>query len=245
MKLGFIELNVNDSLDVNIKKIKDQLCSDKCDILVIPSKTFCTHINVKQMSLKESLHLIKSSDNTIKEISKEFNCAIIYGSISFDGLCFYKSIKVYDSGNYIDEYHALHIFDDERNRYIKGIEVKILQIRGLKIGLQMGLDIYFPNISNRYATSNVNLNIMFDACSKDKTLAIAKVRCIETLTPTLIINNRDDNSNDFSCLLDKYGECVISTNKNDIFKCLDFNLDNKKTLKNCKDFYREWLSFLS
>ncbi len=114
------------------------------DILAFPEYYF---VGAGDKSVLSSCARRDAILRRLREISLEFNCALIGGSlVEYIGNTFLNRCYLLDRGGIAGYYDKIHPFDNEGRGLIEaGREYKVLEIRGVRIGILICADVLYPD----------------------------------------------------------------------------------------------------
>lgn len=127
-------------------------------------------------------------------------------------------------------------------------ELKIFEVNGIKIGVQICFDLWFPEISREQLRLGADIFCALANFGGETTYHIAKIRAIENLTPLVLCNrigkeSIPDMEAEFlgkSTILDSSGQRLcIAPKEEEFFDCYEIDLPQKRANVICNDFSRE------
>lgn len=127
---------------------------------------------------------------TFKRLAREFSVHIILGSIPFktDGKIYNSTFLISRDGELVGRYDKLHPYL-EWEKIDSGKKQQIFDLGGLKVGVSICLDIYFPNEFSMLR--DADLIVVPSMTSKEEIkdhLCVLKTRSIENIVPIILCN---------------------------------------------------------
>lgn len=250
VKVGFIQFDVKRIPVKNIKMIDSFLENIDCEIVVLPELCICGYLFEDKKSLATVAEMVPNSRTVeiMKDLSLKYNCTIIFGMAEIDNWKIYNTSVVVDEGNYIGKYRKIHLSDFEKKLFTKGSINSVFAVRGIKIGVQICFDLWFPEISREQIRKGANLLCALANFGGETTYEISRIRAIENLTPLVLCNRvgseklseLDASFLGKSTVIDADGTRVI--NGEPIREFADFfeiNITKNRGNVICKDFIHE------
>ena len=252
MRVGFIQFDVKHNKEENFKTIEQSLSQMDCELVVLPELSLCGYLFEDKEELKKSAESISVSTSVeaMKSLSKKYSCAIIFGLAEFEemGDKIYNTAVVVDDGKYIGKYRKIHLSDFEKKLFSSGDSNEVFKVRGIKIGVQICFDLWFPEISREQIRKGADLLCAIGNFGADTTYNISHTRAIENLTPLILcnrvgaesINGIDADFLGKSSVLDQRGtELIKGEAEVEIAKTCVVSLGKEKSNVICKDFDSE------
>jgi len=146
---------------------------------------------------KEKMHLSATEGrelSMIKEFAAKKGCAVICGGPRSDNEKIYNC-AYFISGNDAVTYSKVHLSSfgpvDENELYTAGDEPKIIEHKGMRFGLCISHDIYFPEMFRWYANNGADLIICISAVPEEVRQKYGKMlpaRAVENSIPIVFVN---------------------------------------------------------
>jgi predicted amidohydrolase len=142
-------------------------------------------------------HINGPSVNYVKKIAKENNMSIVFGMPTLGKVknVIYNSSIIVSPDEEIYSYDKLflptHSVFEEKRYFRPGNKVKVFDVKGLKIGMSICYDIYFPEIYRILALGGAELVICISASPstrKEYFETLIKARAIENGIFMLLVN---------------------------------------------------------
>lgn len=250
MKIGYLQYDVARDKEKNYRLIEKEIAKKEFDLVVLPELSVCGYTFADKAALEKAAEKVPEG-RTVAEmlrISEKYNCIIVFGLAELSQGKVYNTAVVADKGRYAGKYRKIHLSDYEKRLFERGRDNSIIVAGGLKIGVQICFDLWFPEISREQLSQGAELFCVPANFGSATTCAVARVRAIENLTP-LVMCNRTGSENDAgmkavffgtSSVTDSDGK-VLSKGKR-YFKHADcVSVDTGRPLSNviCADFRQE------
>lgn len=164
-----------DDPTANAFKIRMRVNNIDSDLFIFPEMVMCGYVKSKE---KMHLKIVEGREmDMIKEFSTKKGCAIICGGPRSDGDNVYDS-AYFINGNEVATYDKIHLdegFVNEKDLFKSGKDPKIIEHKGMKFGLAVGHDVFFPELFRYYASNDVDMVICIAAVTEDKQKDHAKL----------------------------------------------------------------------
>lgn len=254
MKVGFIQFDVKKNFEINFNIIEKHLENLKCDLIVLPELALSGYLFKDKEELKSKGIIIEKSQEIekIKKLSEKFQCIMILGIVERLENKFYNTAIIISKGKYIGKYQKIHLSDFEKNFFESGKENKVFDVDGVKIGVQICFDLWFPEISREQIRERADILVVLGNFGGETTANILPIRAIENLTPIILCNRvgeeniifNSESINAFfigkSMVVDRNGKVLIEPKeKIEISEVVDIKLKKEKSNIICKNFFEE------
>ena len=139
-----------------------------------------------------ALDLEGSEVDAIARLAGENSTAVIFGAPErVSGGVANSAICVDRHGNLAGSYRKTHLFGDERDAYVPGDELLVVDLDGVRAGLMICFDVEFPEVARSLARAGVNLLVTIsanmDPFGRDHDV-FATARALENGIPHLYVN---------------------------------------------------------
>ena len=250
MKIGFLQYDVTHHAEKNIECIMSALQKHSFEVLVLPELAICGYLFSNRNELlacAESIP-IGASTQRMMSLSEEYSCTIIFGLAEIENSKIYNTAVVVSKGKYIGKYRKIHLSDFEKRLFDRGTENTIFEVNGIKIGVQICFDLWFPEISREQLRMGADIFCALANFGGETTYHIAKIRAIENLTPLVLCNrigkeSIPDMEAEFlgkSTILDSSGQRLcIAPKEEDFVDWYEIDLSQKRANVICSDFSRD------
>lgn len=196
MKAGYIQFDVKHSKEENLNLIEKYLCESHFDLAVLPELCNCGYLFESRESLKRVTEEVQSGETVaaITEMSKKYDCTIVFGIAEEDSDKIYNTAVIVSKGKYIGKYRKIHLSDFEKTLFDSGNLNCIFEANGIKIGIQICFDLWFPEISREQIRQGADILCVLANFGGETTYSIAKTRATENLTPLILCNRIGEES---------------------------------------------------
>lgn len=241
MKIGLVQYNpIWELKEENKKKIIGLIERDfqKSSFLIFPEMTL-TGFTMMAEKFGESLK--ENSFKYFSDMALKYQTFIAAGLIEHDNGNYFNSLILLNpDGKLISKYRKIHPFSYsyEDKHYLKGEEIKIAEIDGLKVGLSICYDLRFPELFRFYAKEKVHLIIVI-ANWPDTRIEhwriLLKARAIENLCYVAGVNRVGDDPDlhytGFSSIYDPMGNEIVSLIDKEKVIFADINKENVENIR--------------
>jgi predicted amidohydrolase len=164
--------------------------NDKADLVVFPELFLSGYTTSKVEEL--ALDLEGSEVDAIAHFARENSTAVIFGMQErVSGEIANSAICIDRSGNVAGSYRKTHLFGDERDAYVAGDELLVVELAGVRAGIMICFDVEFPEVARSLAKAGANLLITISAnmnpFGRDHDV-FATARALESGVPHLYVN---------------------------------------------------------
>lgn len=190
MKVGYIQFDVKHDLKHNINTICHLMLEKHADIFVLPELCVCGYLFEDKRSLKAVAQPVPDGEicKTMMNLSKQHACAIIFGMAELEQNKVYNTAVVVDNGHYIGKYRKIHLTNYEKTLFDKGNTNDVFTVQGIKIGVQICFDLWFPEVSREQIRKGAELLCVLANFGGETTYHISRIRALENLTPLVLCN---------------------------------------------------------
>ena len=188
--IGYIQFDVTHDKEENLKKVEDELQYMDCDIVVLPELCMSGFIFDTKDELIARAEPVPggSTVKAMEELSAKYNCTLVFGLSEIDDGKIYDTAAVVSKGKYIDKYRKIHLSDFVKNCYTEGDRVNVIEVDGVKLGVQICFDLWFPEISRMQVLDGAEMICCLCSYNGNTTEKIASVRAIENRIPIIVAN---------------------------------------------------------
>lgn len=252
MKIGYLQFDIKRDEVANINIIDNLLSKKRGDLFVLPELINHGYLFTDKEEVYKYSHIVPNSDFIQKmcQLSSKYNCCLIFGIIEKENDNLFNTAVIVNKGQYVDKYRKKHLSDYEKKYYSSGDKETIVKINGVRIGIQICFDLWFPEISRYYLKRKVDLMCVLGNFGNKNTFDIARTRSLENVTPVVLANrigeekNTEINATFFghSTIINHLGKNVKLTTKmiNDI-QVIDYDFSFNKGNVICHDILEEIL----
>lgn len=250
MIVGFIQYDVLKDKKDNFNIIENNLCKEHIDILVLPELSTTGYLFKNKAELykvSEEIPMGKTVQYMLK-LSKKHNSTIIFGMSEIENKKLYNSAVILSKGKYIGKYQKIHLSDYEKRFFTEGFKNQVFELEGIKIGVQICFDVWFPEISRDQVRQGANLLCVLGNFGGKTSFEITKIRAIENLVPIVLCNRiggeKLDKIDAYFCgkssVFDINGKSLVGNEEN-VFQYEKVKLNLEKINQNiiCNNFNYE------
>lgn len=190
MKTGFIQYHVQHDREQNFEIIQRYLSQKSYELVVLPELALCGYLFENQEALKQAAERVPEGESVrrMAELSQKYQCAVVFGMAEMDSGKLYNTAVVVDRGRYVGKYRKLHLSDFEKKYFDRGDSNGVFEVNGMKIGVQICFDLWFPEVSREQIRQGAELLCVLANFGGETTWKISKIRAIENLTPLILCN---------------------------------------------------------
>lgn len=128
----------------------------------------------------------------VARAARENSIAVIFGAPErVDGGCANSAMFVDRHGNLAGVYRKTHLFGDERDAFLAGDELLIVDLDGMRVGLMICFDVEFPEVARALARAGADLLVTIsanmDPFGRDHEV-FCNARALENGIPYLYVN---------------------------------------------------------
>lgn len=187
MRVGFLQFNpLLGQPDLNLKKIETLLDNfpkaKEPTLIVIPELATTGYLFLKGEELFPLAQQVPNGEWTdfFAQKAKEKEIYIVAGVAEKEKDNLYNTALLVGPKGYIGKYRKLHLFYREKEIFEPGnIGLKVFNLEGIKIGIMICFDYFFPEVARTLALANVDViahpsNLVLPYCQE-----IVKTRCLE------------------------------------------------------------------
>ncbi len=250
MRVGFLQYDIVHDVNQNLEHLQCYLQQQKCEVVILPELSMCGYLFESRRELFLSAEYVPSGMSTqaMLALSKQYSCTIIFGLAEREKEKVFNTAVVVSKGRYIGKYRKIHLSDFEKKLFDRGNENVIFEVDGIKIGVQICFDLWFPEISREQLRMGADILCVLANFGGETTYHISKIRAIENLTPLVLCNRIGSESipgmdAEFlgkSTVVDASGQRVyIAPEKEEDFGLCDIDLGKMRSNVICSNFDSE------
>jgi len=250
MKVGFLQYDVVHNTEKNFDYIISTLQKQNCELLILPELSLCGYLFNNRNALLECAETVPAGASTQRMIilSKEYSCTIVFGLAEKENGKIYNTAVIVSKGKYIGKYRKIHLTDFEKKLFDRGTENLVFEVAGIKIGVQICFDLWFPEVSREQLRMGADILCALANFGGETTYHISKIRAIENLTPLILCNRIGEESipdidADFlgkSTILDASGQRLyIAPEGQNNVGCCEVAISKIRSNIICNNFDRE------
>jgi predicted amidohydrolase len=160
------------------------------DLIVFPELFLSGYTTSKPEEL--ALDLEGSEVGAIVRLARENSTAVIFGAPERASVGVANSAICVDRyGNIVGTYRKTHLFGSERDAYVAGSELLIVDLDGVRAGIMICFDVEFPEVARSLVKAGANLLVTIsanmDPFGRDHDV-FATARALENGVPHLYVN---------------------------------------------------------
>lgn len=190
MRVSFWQYDVLHDIDRNFERLESQLQEQRCELLVLPELSSCGYLFESREALLSCAEAVPSGRSTQRMLglSRRYACTIVFGLAEREGEKVFNTAVVVSKGRYLGKYRKIHRSDFEKKLFDRGNENRVFEVDGIKIGVQICFDLWFPEISREQLRMGAQLLCVLANFGGETTYHIAGRRAVENLTPLVLCN---------------------------------------------------------
>ncbi len=191
MKTGFLQLDCRrEGRDINFNRVQELTRGVDFDLLLLPELFSSGYFFAdKEQALQES-EFIPGGPTTefLWDLAREHQAIIIGGLPEKGPQRAYNSAVVVDPTGYRGHHRKIHLTGWEQGIFAPGETINIFSVGGLRLGLAICYDLWFPEMTRVFLQEQVQL-ICHPACfGGSMTLDIARARALENVMSIITAN---------------------------------------------------------
>ncbi len=224
MKIGVLQLDIKKNIESNILKIIEKIKDTDAEIIVLPELSDRGYIYENREKLL-NLSSNVEENKLVKALQKETlknKKAVIVGIAERVKEKVYNSAVVIENGNITGVYRKVHLTDFEKRFFASGEKNNVFEIKGIKVGIQICFDIWFPEISREQIKKGADMIFVLGNFGGATTYEICKVRAIENLVPIVLCNRVGEEKTDEISASFLGNSTVYDIEGNELIKSIKF-----------------------
>jgi predicted amidohydrolase len=164
--------------------------NDEADLVVFPELFLSGYTTSKPEEL--ALDLEGSEVDAIARLARENSTAVIFGAPERVSVGVANAAICVDRfGNITGSYRKTHLFGNERDAYVAGNELLIVDLDGVRAGIMVCFDVEFPEVARTLVKAGANflvtISANMDPFGRDHDV-FATARALENGVPHLYVN---------------------------------------------------------
>ena len=207
----------------NINRIMGIISQTKADVYVFP-ELFLSGYGAEYKSLEDDIHC---AVDKLKLWCIEKDIAIVVGTPAYDPIGLRNSL-LFVTPKGVTKYDKLYLAKFgmySENEFIRGQKTAMCEFKGMRFGLSICYDIFFPEIYRNYAVSGADVNICISAAAVPSRPFFDRVlpaRSLENVLYTVFVNSIGEYKDSIFCgrsrLVGPMGNTLNETeDKEDVF----------------------------
>lgn len=248
MKLAYYQYDiVFGNKQANFNKLAKAVEGKKIDLLILP-ELFATGYMFS--SFDEAKSYSESLDNSetclfLKQLAIDCNAYIVGNLIESERGVLYNTAILIGSEGLIGTQRKLHLSKFEQKLFISGNKLNVFEIKGIKIGIAICFDLWFPEIARNLMQKGTQIICHPANFGGPNSLHISIARAVENrvfvITVNRLGNEKGESYRGESQIVSPDGEIIYKSANNEelIIKDIDpIVADSKNT--SMADFNKEW-----
>lgn len=218
LRITVVQPSVTDSFEENLESVKSIISNagkDSPDIVVLPEAW--QHSN----TIRNSRTLAKRLEETLevlRRLAVELNCVVVGGGLVVErsGGLRVSAPVISHTGEVIGWQDKIHLHKSEKNVFVGGEEIKVFSHRGIVFGVQICVDIAFPELSRIMALRGADLMLnpsRMPSSAIDAWHSYLAARCLENRVAAAAPNVYVISGGSVLMNLRKKGETVFQVEK--------------------------------
>lgn len=185
-----MQYDVSHVLSENLDRLTRCLEQNPCDLLLLPELSLCGYLFEDRHQLAACAQEVPAGPAVlaVAELSGRYGRTVVFGLAEKEGDRIYNTAVIVSKGRYIGKYRKIHLSDFEKKYFDPGQENSVFTVDGVRIGVQICFDLWFPEVSRRQIRQGADLLLALANFGGETTCHIARVRAIENLTPLVLCN---------------------------------------------------------
>lgn len=198
MKVGFLQIDIKKDIVCNIGKMTQFIFNnEQVDLFIIPELADRGYLYNSQAEL---FHKATDLDNNIvinhlRALTMEHKKTVIVGVAEKEGINIYNSAVIINQGDIIGVYRKIHLTNYEKKFFTPGEENTVFDICGVKVGIQICFDTWFPEMSREQLNLGADFICVLGNFGSMTTFDICRTRAIENCIPVLLCNRTGEEGN--------------------------------------------------
>lgn len=190
MQVGLLQYDVVHNAHENLERLEAFLHKQPCELAVLPELSMCGYLFESREALLQCAEPVPSGPSTqrILALSQKYACTIIFGIAEREGDKVFNTAVVVSRGQYLGNYRKIHLSDFEKKLFDRGEENRVFQVEGVKIGVQICFDLWFPEVSREQLRMGADILCVLGNFGGETTYHISQIRAIENVTPLVLCN---------------------------------------------------------
>ena len=190
MRVGYIQYDVKRDSTENIKQIESKMQKLNADLVALPELCMHGYLFENKKELQMIAEAVPTGESVIamQNLSEKYGNTIIFGIAEKENNKIYNTAVIVNKGKYVGKYRKIHLSDFEKRLFDRGDENQVFEIDGLKIGVQICFDLWFPEVSREQIRKGADILCVLANFGGETSYHIAKIRAIENLTPLVLCN---------------------------------------------------------
>jgi predicted amidohydrolase len=191
LKIGFFQMDVvRRSKQANFRKIKQAISEVCLDLLVLPELFNVGYLFESNEQLFDLAEFVPDGETTqgLMQLAKDKQCNILGGIAEKDQSILYNTAVLIRPDGKFDSYRKIHLSKYEKQFFTAGDAIGLFDLDGIKIGVQICFDAWFPEISRQQMLQGAELICYCANFGGPSTPQIVKARAMENMIFAVLCN---------------------------------------------------------
>ncbi len=235
MRIGYCQFDVqHKDIERNLRTIERMLAKTEADVVVLPELALTGYFFDKKEELA-GLSTKKVTDDAfarLGEIAKKHVLIIVIGMSELADGKLYNTAYVIDETGIRGKQRKMHLTETE-NIFAAGKKVDVIETGGIKIGIAICFDIWFPEMCRVLADKGADVICCPANFGGPWSVDVAKVRALENSIPFVLANRTGEEiikavKEPFrgqSMVIDGYGRVLSKAKRKAKIGVVDVDLD--------------------
>ena len=191
LKIGFYQMDVVWGVkQANFSKIEQVISKVDLDLLVLPELFNVGYLFESQEQLFALADGVPDGETTqaLLQLAQAKQCSIVGGIAEKDHSQIFNTAILVKPDGCVDRYRKIHLSRYEKQLFTSGDEIGLFEMDGIKIGVQVCFDAWFPEISRQQMLQGADLLCFCANFGGASTPQIVKTRAMENMIYTVMCN---------------------------------------------------------
>jgi len=240
LKISIVQTNVHYKNKIeNVSNLRYLLSqsNDLGEIILLPELFSTGYIFDKPSDIHKLAESAKGGKTVLElqSIAAEFNVVIVCGIAEKVDNSYFNSSVVVDKLGVKCIYQKISQTNIDKQYFTRGQSIVTFEYSGVKFGLAICFDIWFPEIVREYTKQNIDVLLHPANFGSDQSLHIARARAIENSIYVVTCNRIGTESamgiDGFYCgksqVIDPQGNVLFSAGKEVILQTIDIEISSE------------------
>jgi predicted amidohydrolase len=191
LKIGFYQMDVAwGDKQANISKIERAISKVDLDLLVLPELFNVGYLFESREQLFSLAEGVPDGETTLAllQLSQAKQCSIVGGIAEKEHSQIFNTAILVKPDGRIERYRKIHLSRYEKQLFNSCNEIGLFDLNGIKIGVQICFDAWFPEISRQQMLQGADLLCLCANFGGASTPQIVKARAMENMIYTVMCN---------------------------------------------------------
>jgi len=174
----------------NIRKIERAISTVNLDLLVLPELFNVGYLFESREQLFALAEGVPDGETTqaLLQLAQAKHCSIVGGIAEKDHYQIFNTAILVKPDGRVDRYRKIHLSRYEKQFFTSGGEIGLFEMDGIKIGVQVCFDAWFPEISRQQMLQGADLLCFCVNFGGSSTPQVVKTRAMENIIYTVMCN---------------------------------------------------------